>query len=355
MEPRNRAVVVGALGVIGRYVVERLQQDESWSIVGLSRRGAASGPRYSHIAVDLLDLRDVEAKLAGLTDVTHISYAAFQAAPGAASGYASNIAPNRDMLVNAVTAIARVSRKLARVVLVTGTKYYGTHLGPFKTPARESDPRHMPPDYYFDQIDWLTAFQKGKAWDWVELRPQTLCGFAPGTPMSILPAIAVYAAVSKELGLPLRFPGKAGAYNSLYQVTESTHFANAAFWAATEPRCGLEAFNITNGDFFRWKNLWPRIAEVFDMPVAEPQTIGLTQHMADKGTLWQAMTTKYGLQPFEWDQLVGWPFADYVFGSDWDVMTSTTKARQFGFHDVVDTEDMFCRLLRRFRQEKIVP
>jgi nucleoside-diphosphate-sugar epimerase len=29
MEPHNRAVVVGALGVIGRYIVERLQQDES--------------------------------------------------------------------------------------------------------------------------------------------------------------------------------------------------------------------------------------------------------------------------------------------------------------------------------------
>lgn len=355
MEPHNRAVVVGALGVIGRYIVERLQQDESWSIVGLSRRAAASGPRYRHIAVDLLDLQDVEAKLAGLTDVTHIFYAAFQAAPGAASGYASNIAPNRDMLVNAVTAIARVSRALKRVVLVTGTKYYGTHLGPFKTPARESDPRHMPPDYYFDQIDWLAGFQKGKAWDWVELRPQTLCGFAPGTPMSILPAIAVYAAVSKELGLPLRFPGKPGAYNSLYQVTESTHFANATYWAATEPRCGLEAFNITNGDYFRWKNLWPRLAEVFDMPVGEPQTISLTQHMADKGTLWRTMTEKYGLQPFDWEQLVGWPFADYVFGSDWDVMTSTTKARQFGFHDVVDTEEMFCRQLRRFRDERVVP
>ena len=132
------------------------------------------------------------------------------------------------MLVNAVTAIDAVSRALRRVVLVTGTKYYGSHLGPFKTPARESDPRHMPPDYYFDQIDWLTDFQRGKSWDWVELRPQTLCGFAPGTPMSLAPAIAVYAAISKELGLPLRFPGKPGAYTSIYQVTESTHFANAA-------------------------------------------------------------------------------------------------------------------------------
>ena len=57
----------------------------------------------------------------------------------------------------------RRRRVLRRVVLVTGTKYYGSHLGPFKTPARESDPRHMPPNYYFDQIDWLTGLPARQA------------------------------------------------------------------------------------------------------------------------------------------------------------------------------------------------
>src|SRR5262245_41581765 len=298
MPQQKLAVVVGALGVIGRYIVERLLAEEGWSVVGVSRRDAPQAPRYRHIPLDLLDNDACGSKLAGLTDATHVFYAAFQASQGAAADYASNIAPNRDMLVNAVTAVAQASPALRRVVLVTGTKYYGSHLGPFRTPARESDPRHMPPDYYFDQIDWLTAFQHGKAWDWVELRPQTLCGFAPGTPMSIMPAIAVYAAISKELGLPLRFPGKPGAYGTLYQVTESSHFANAALWAATEPRCGLQAFNITNGDYFRWRNVWPRIAEVFEMPAGEPQTISLTQHMAGMGALWRAMTEKHGLKPF---------------------------------------------------------
>jgi nucleoside-diphosphate-sugar epimerase len=348
-------LVVGALGVIGRYIVERLLAAEDWSIIGLSRREAASGPRYRHIAVDLLDSRSVASQLAEISTVTHLFYAAFQPAAGAAAGYASNIAPNRDMLINAVRTASRQAPGLERVVLVTGTKYYGSHLGPFKTPARESDPRHMPPDYYFDQIDWLTAFRKDKPWDWVELRPQTLCGFAPGTAMSILPAIAVYAAISKELGLPLRFPGKAGAYTSLYQVTESSHFANAVLWAATEARCGLEAFNITNGDYFRWRHMWPRIADVFEMPVGEPQTISLVQHMADKAELWRFMTDKYGLQPFDFAKLVAWPFADYVFGCDWDVMSDVTKSRLFGFHDVVDSEEMFTRLLQRFRRERVVP
>ena len=351
----KKAVVVGALGVIGRYIVERLLAAGDWNVVGLSRRAAPSGPRYQHIAVDLLDARDATAKLAELKDATHIFYAAFQAATGAAAGYASNIAPNRDMLVNSVSAIGAASRSLSRVVLITGTKYYGSHLGPFKTPARESDPRHMPPDYYFDQIDWLTAYQKGKSWDWVELRPQTLCGFAPGTPMSILPVIAVYASISRELGLPLRFPGKPGAFASIYQVTESSHMANAALWAATEPRCGLEAFNITNGDYFRWKNLWPRIAAAFDMPVGDTQTISLAQHMPDKADLWRSMTEKYRLKPIPYADLVGWPFADYVFGCDWDVMTDVTKVHRFGFHDVVDTEEMFVRLLTRFREERVVP
>lgn len=355
MGERKLAVVVGALGVIGRYIVERLLKEDDWSVVGLSRRPADAAPRYRHISIDLLDRRSTAATLSDLSEATHVFYAAFQPAAGAAAGYASNIAPNRDMLVNAVTAIDAASRALRRVVLVTGTKYYGAHLGPFRTPARESDPRHMPPNYYFDQIDWLAGFQRGKPWDVVELRPQTLCGFAPGTPMSLAPAIAVYAAVSRELGLPLRFPGKPGAYASIYQVTESTHFANAALWAATEPRCGGEAFNITNGDYFRWQNLWPKLAAAFDMPVGDPQAVSLTQHMADKEPLWRAMTAKYGLEPYAYDQLVAWPFADYVFGCDWDVMSDVTKSRRFGFHDVVDSEEMFVRLLRRFREERIVP
>jgi hypothetical protein len=53
--------------------------------------------------------------------------------------------------------------------------------------------------------------------------------------------------------------------------------------------------------------------------------------------------------------LVAWPFADYVFGTDWDVMSDVTKSRLYGFHDAVDSEAMFVRLLGRFREERIVP
>ena len=91
------------------------------------------------------------------------------------------------------------------------------------------------------------------------------------------------------------------------------------------------------------------------MKVGELQTISLTQQMADKADLWAAMTKKYRLKTFDFGQLVAWPFADYVFGSDWDVMSDVTKSRQHGFHEVVDSEVMFERLLTLFRKERIVP
>ena len=232
---RRQAVVVGALGVIGRYIVERLLNQEDWSVVGVSRRPAEAAPRYRHISVDLLDREAASVQLGGLADATHIFYAAFQPAAGAAAGYASNIAPNRDMLVNAVTAIAAASPALRRVVLVTGTKYYGAHLGPFRTPARESDPRHMPPDYYFDQIDWLTGFHAAKA-DWAVTAAADAAACA-GTPMSPLPPSRSMRRSAGSSGCRCA-SGKAGAFTSIYQVTESTHFANAALWAANEPRCG---------------------------------------------------------------------------------------------------------------------
>ena len=68
----NKAVVVGALGVIGRFIVERLVEEPDWRVVGLSRRKATDRPGYRHIAVDLLDPEDTKRKLAELTDVTHV-------------------------------------------------------------------------------------------------------------------------------------------------------------------------------------------------------------------------------------------------------------------------------------------
>src|SRR5215217_7689138 len=147
------------------------------------------------------------------------------------------------MLVNVVEAIEPVAKGLRHVSLMQGYKVYGAHLGPFKTPARETDPDHMPPEFNVDQQRFLEQRQKGKAWTWTVLRPSVVGGVALGNPMNLALVIAVYASISKELGLPLRFPGKPGAYHSVYQVTDSEHLARAMVWAATAPAAANEVFN----------------------------------------------------------------------------------------------------------------
>jgi len=347
----KKAVIVGALGVIGRNLVTHLLATGDWDVVGLSRRIPDFESEAEFISVDLLDRADAETKLSAITDATHIFYAAFQARPT----WAEHNAPNLAMLANAVEVIEAASPGLRHVNLVQGNKIYGSHLGPFKTPAREDDPPHMLPNFYWDQERWLENRQKGKAWTWSALRPQTVCGFAVGNPMNITTAIAVYATISKELGLPLRFPGKPGAYRAVYQVADAEILNKAMLWCATSDNAANEVFNITNSDFFRWANVWPKFAEFFGLEVADVQTISLTDFMADKGPLWADMVKKYGLQDIAYDQLVAWPFADYVFGTDWDVMTDTLKIRHAGFHESVRSEEMFLRIFQEFRDMKVIP
>ena len=52
-----------------------------------------------------------------------------------------------------------------------GYKVYGAHLGPFKTPAREDDPPHMPPEFNVDQQAVPRAPPGGRVLDLVGAPP----------------------------------------------------------------------------------------------------------------------------------------------------------------------------------------
>ena len=348
---RKTALVVGAQGVIGRNLVEHLATLEDWQVIGLSRRGGEAAGRVRHIAVDLLDPADARDKLGGLREVTHIFYAAFQDRPS----WAELVAPNLAMLVNAVEAAEAASPGLRHVSLMQGYKVYGGHLGPFKTPAREDDPGPMPPEFMIDQLAWLRQRAEARGWGWSAIRPAVVGGAALGNPMNLVVAVAVYASMTKELGLKLRFPGKPGAYGKLLQMTDSGLLARATVWAATEPRAAGQAFNIANGDLFRWTELWPRLARFFDLDVAPPLPMPLETMMADKEPLWRSMIAKHGLAPTPYRDVSSWRFADFVFGLDYDMFGDTTKARLFGFHDTVDTETMFLSIFRDLRRRRIIP
>lgn len=154
----------------------------------------------------------------------------------------------------------------------------------------------------------------------------------------------------------------------LPQVCDADVLAAAMVYTSTEARCANQAFNVSNGDVFRWEQvstaerwgatvlcscemlgrcccgfcslgsrrpatgagltlkpaphldkvvipssrspergeimltarpclqMWPRLAEFFGLPVAEPMHMALEEAMADKGPLWDRIVQEHGLQ-----------------------------------------------------------
>lgn len=350
MSDADMALVVGANGVIGARLIEELLFTR-WQVLGLSRRGGTDGPGLRYLTVDLLDAQATRSTLEPVNGVTHLFYAAYQDA----RDWAGLVGPNLAMLKNVVEAVEPVSPQLRHISLMQGYKVYGAHLGPFKTPARESDDGHMPPEFNVSQQTYLEQRQRDKTWTWTALRPSVVGGVSLGNPMNLALSIAVYATLCKTLGVPLRFPGKPGAYDSLLEMTDAGLLARATLWAAEDPKAANQAFNINNGDLFRWSELWPRIADYFGLALAPPLPMSLSAVMADKAEIWRQLALTHGLCEPDYKAVGGWRFADVVFSWDYDMFADGGKARRLGFHEFVATEAMFFSLFDEFRLRRIIP
>src|SRR3982751_5074580 len=80
--------------------------------------------------------------------------------------------------------------------------------------------------------------------------------------------LAVYAAICRETGRKFRYPGSREQWEAVTDVTDARLLADHLVWAATTPAAENEALNIVNGDVFRWRRLWPKLAAALD---AEPE------------------------------------------------------------------------------------
>jgi nucleoside-diphosphate-sugar epimerase len=347
----NVVLIAGVHGVSGKAAASAWTNIPDTKVYGLSRRDADLPKGVEGITIDLLDRQDVESKLGGLNGVTHVVFAAYVEKATAAERSTVNVA----ILQNLVEVVEAASPTLRHVAFYQGGKAYGADLGPFKTPAREDDPRLMSPNFYYDQEDFLRRQQAGKSWHWTALRPEAIIGYATGNPMNLGMAIAVYATISKELGIPLRFPGSPEAYRALYQVTSADLLAEATVWSGVTPAARDDIFNITNGDQFRWQHMWPRIARMFDMDVADPVPMPLASYMTDKTELWGQIVARHDLLTTPYEKVVSWSFADFIFNSGFDNVSSTIKARRAGFAGCIDSEDMFRTFFASLRDRKVIP
>lgn len=126
-------------------------------------------------------------------------------------------------------------------------------------------------------------------------------------------------------------------------------------WSATDARAANQDYNVINGDYFRWRRLWPKLAGFFGVPGAGVVPTSLQREFADAQPQWERIVAEHGLQPLRLAQLANWRFGDFLFAAGWDDMSSTVKLREHGFHDTVSTEGSLFGHLRRMRAERLIP
>ena len=346
----NTAIVAGASGLVGRCIVDQLRNKDGWNIIGLGRRPhPMDGVRW--IAVDLADAMDCRRKLGTLAGVTHVFYAGRYDHP---EGVPESVEINTGMLVNLVNALEPVAA-LKHVHAVHGSKYYGHQLGPVPLPMVEQQARAPKQNFYFNQEDFLIERTRSDRWSYSTSRPHAFCDPAIDHPRSIGLVIAVYAAIQRKLGLPLDFPATEVGFHALTQFTDLSLLGRSVVWMATEPRCANQSFNVVNGDYPRWSELWPDFAAAFGMKPGTPRNIKLEDWIKDKGPLWDTVVQQHNLHATDVHQLALWPYGDYQLRPQWDVTSSMEKARKLGFHDAVDTREMFRKQFQNYRLAGIVP
>ena len=277
----GRALVVGATGISGGNLTQRLLAD-GWEVAGLCRRPEGLDERITPLSADLLDAEAVAAAVEGLAP-THVFFTTWSRRPTEAE----NIDVNGRMLQNLLDATA-AEKSVRHVTLVTGLKHY---LGPFEayatvqpdTPFSEDQPRLPYENFYYVQEDILFAASERDGFTWSVHRPHTLIGWALGNAMNMGVTLAVYAAICRETGRGFHFPGSQEQWEAVTDVTDAGLLADHIVWAATTPAAANRALNIVNGDVFRWRRLWPRLAAALAVDAGAVQRGACSARGADGG------------------------------------------------------------------------
>jgi nucleoside-diphosphate-sugar epimerase len=351
------ALVVGVTGITGSNLAKALVA-KGWRTYGLSRNSKNNIKGITSIGADLLSEDSLKTALKDIRP-THVFINSWMKM----ETEAENIRVNSLMIRNLLNVLSP-KKSVHHVALVTGLKHY---LGPFEayaeagtlpvTPVREEHPRLNIENFYYAQEDEVYDAAKRDGFTWSIHRPHTVIGKAVGNMMNMGTTLAVYASICKETGKPFQFPGSAAQWNGLSDVTDARVLAEQMIWASTTAGASNQAFNVVNGDIFRWSWLWPELANWFGIEAKgfEGTIRPLEKELSNDGPVWMDIANKYNLKEPDLNRLSSAWHTDLDLGRPIEVMTDMTKSRKFGFTIYQDTRLSFFDLFTTLREEKLIP
>ena len=355
-----KVLIVGASGLVGSAAATAFARS-GWQVLTTSRRtpywidGA-----FQHFSLDLDEPDSILPLITQHADLTHLVYAAVFELPGLVAGWSDplQIARNGDWFDQLLTRLLETTA-LKHVTLLQGTKAYGASVKPMRVPAREDHARVEHPNFYWLQEDRLEAAHEASGLQFTILRPQLIVGPNQGVVMNLPPVIGAYAALRRAEGQPFSFPGGA---DWVWEAVDVRLVADACVWAAGHPNAVNQTFNLTNGEVFLWRDLWPALSSVLDIDMGPDEPLDLVTYFSTRIKAWQSLAKKHELIEPNLMRLLGEShhyanlcFAHGSIASPPPALVSTIKIKQAGFTDTHNTEASFCHWLAVLRERRIIP
>ena len=163
--------------------------------------------------------------------------------------------------------------------------------------------------------------------------------------MNAVPPIGVFAALLKDSGLPLAFPGGGPRIAAAVDVDL---LARAIDWAGGAETARNRTFNVTNGDVYVWENIWPALADALGMASGDPEPRSLHDYCTARAADWDRLRQAHGLRSPGLQDFVGpsLQYCDYLLRHGQSApgpstLVSTIAIQSAGFHEVMDSEAMF--------------
>jgi nucleoside-diphosphate-sugar epimerase len=155
----------------------------------------------------------------------------------------------------------------------------------------------------------------------------------------------------------MHFPGSSVQWKSLTDMTDARLLAKHLRWAATAPAARNQAFNVVNGDVFRWSWMWKRLADWFGVQAEELEGEGipLEQQLADAAPVWKRMAGKHELAKDDLSVLTSPWHTDADLGRPIEVVTDMSKSRKLGFKEYQPTDESFFDLFEKLRADRLIP
>jgi nucleoside-diphosphate-sugar epimerase len=356
-------LVAGATGLVGEAAVAAFAA-AGWDVIAVSRRTPEPVEKgsFRHLAVDLTDEAACRAAFGGLSQVTHVVYAALYEKPGLIMGWreADQMEVNLAMLKNLLEPLAAAARGLKHVTLLQGTKAYGAHVKPkIPIPARERAPRDDHANFYWLQEDYLKAKAAEAGFAWTVFRPQIIVGAAWGAAMNPLLALGAYAAIRRELGQTFAYTGGVA---HVMELVDPRLLGEAFLWAAEAEAARNETFNATNGDVYAWPEVWPAMADAFGLDQGPDEPMRLAEWLPAHADVWERIVAREGLRPIPLLKFLGEShhYIDALTRPGVEavalpILVSTIKLRQAGFPACYDTEDTLRFWIAEMVRRKLLP